>query len=432
MKKPDEAVFGGRAPLRGRLELPGDKSISHRAYIFAALATGPSRIGNLATGEDVHATRLALEHLGVRIRTAPGGTVTVVGTGPDGWAEPEMVIDCGNSGTSLRLLTGLLGARPFMSVLTGDASLRRRPMRRVIEPLRAMGAGVDARDGGTKAPIVIRGGPLTGIHHTLEVPSAQVKGALVLAGLQAGGETVVDTPAPTRDHTERILEALGAPVHHEPTQVRVRRGAPQAFELDVPGDPSSAAFFAVAAAITAGSDLTISGVSVNPTRLGFVRVLERMGADITLTTGEALLGEPVGELRVRHSALEATVIAGDELANVQDEIPALAVAAAFARGVTEVHDAAELRVKETDRIGAVEQEIGQLGIGVETWSDGLAIRGGDPRPGLFKSHGDHRMAMAAAVAAHAIDGESRVRGWRCVSTSYPEFVDDLASVTDGS
>jgi 3-phosphoshikimate 1-carboxyvinyltransferase len=229
-----------------------------------------------------------------------------------------------------------------------------------------------------------------------------------------------------------MLAAVGAPVEvDDGGAVTVRRGAPDPFEIEVPGDVSSAAFFVVGAAITPGSDLTIDGVSLNPTRIGFVDVLRRMGGDIeTEVTGEQL-GEPFGRLRVRHSALGATTIAGDEIPIVQDEVPILAVAAAFADGVTEVHDAAELSIKETDRLGAIAQELGQLGIGVETMADGLSIRGGRPQPGPLKSHGDHRMAMAAAIAANALDGPSHVRGWGCVLTSYPEFADDLAALTQG-
>lgn len=431
MNPVDEQTFGGRAPLRGTLRVPGDKSISHRAYLFAALAAGPSRLRGLATGEDVHATRLALERLGVRIRTARGGVVTVRGAGVEGLAEPDGIVDCANSGTTLRALAGLVAGRPFLTVLTGDASLRRRPMRRVVEPLRAMGAILDGAANGSRPPLTVRGGPLRGIDYEVPVPSAQVKTAVALAGLQADGATRAWTSVVTRDHTERMLAAAGAPVEGDGRSIRVRRGAPQPFELDVPGDPSSAAFFVVAATITPGSDLVLEDVGLNPTRTGFLDVLRRMGAAVQSEVAGERLGEPYGTIRVRHAALSGTAIGGAEIANVQDELPVLAVAAAFADGVTEVRDAAELRVKETDRIGAISQELAQLGIEVETWSDGFAIRGGRPSAGSMKSHGDHRMAMAAAVAAHAIDGVSTVRGWRCVATSYPGFVDDLLAVTGG-
>jgi 3-phosphoshikimate 1-carboxyvinyltransferase len=424
-------VLGGTRPVRGRLRLPGDKSISHRALMFGALADGRSTITHLATGADVHATRAALEQLGVKVRTR-GGAVVVQSGGVDSWSEPDDVLDCANSGTSMRVLAGLLAGRPFLSVLTGDASLRQRPMARVVRPLRAMGADINGREDGTLAPLVIRGNALHGMRHELTIASAQVKSALMLAGLQADGTTEVVSPAQTRDHTERMLAAMGAPVESDGLTVRVQRGVPQPFELDVPGDPSSAAFFAVAAAITPGSDLVLEDVSTNPTRLGFVDVLRRMGADIELHRKGDACGEPVGDLHVRASSLTGTTIAGDEIPNVLDEIPALAVAAAFADGVTDIRDAAELVVKESNRIGTLEQELTELGIGVEARTDGLSIRGGRPRGGQFKSHGDHRIAMAVAVAANALDGESTVRGWRAVASSYPEFADDLARLTGTS
>jgi 3-phosphoshikimate 1-carboxyvinyltransferase len=428
---PNEMTFGGARPLRGRLRVPGDKSISHRSLIFAAFADGRSAITHLATGADVHASRLALEQLGVRIRHAGEATV-VDGHGVDGWRESEQVLDCDNSGTSMRVLAGALAGRPFLSILTGDASLRSRPMRRVVDPLRAMGAQIDGRDDATHAPLVVHGGGLHGVVHELSVASAQVKTACILAGLQASGVTEIVSPAPTRDHSERMLHALGAPVSVDGLRVRVETGAPDPFDIDVPGDPSSAAFFAVGAAITPGSDLVLEGVSLNPSRTGFVDVLRRMGADIALSVQGEVCGEPFGDLRVRGSSLTATEVAGAEIPNVIDEIPALAMAAAFADGVTEIRDAQELVTKESNRIGALHQELSQLGIGVEARDDGLTIRGGKPAAASLKSHGDHRVAMAAAVAANALPGESTVRGWRAVTSSYPEFADDLAALTDAS
>jgi len=425
---PTELVLGGARALRGTLRLPGDKSISHRALLFAALADGRSTITNLATGADVRATCAALEQLGIGVKER-GGAVVVSGAGIDGWTEPGNVLDCENSGTTMRVLSGVLAGRPFLSVLTGDDSLRQRPMARVVLPLRSMGAVIDGRDNGDRAPLTIRGGALRAMRHELPVASAQVKSALVLAGLQADGTTEIVSPGPSRDHTERMLAALGVAIAVEGLSVRVEPSAPQAFELDVPGDPSSAAFFAVAAAITPGSDLVLEGISTNPSRVGFVAVLERMGADIAMrTTGEAC-GEPYGELRVRGSELQATTIEGDEVPNVIDEIPALAVAAAFADGVTDIRDAEELVVKESNRIGTLEQELTQFGFAVEARADGLSIRGGRPQGAILRSHGDHRIAMAAAVAANAIDDESTVRGWQAVGSSYPEFHEHLARVT---
>jgi 3-phosphoshikimate 1-carboxyvinyltransferase len=425
---PAEIVVGGARPLVGRLRVPGDKSISHRALLFAALGHGRSRIANLASGDDVAATRAALAALGVRMHDQGSDTV-VEGFGFDALREPDDVLDCRNSGTTMRVLAGVLAGRPFLSVLSGDASLRARPMARVVQPLRAMGAAIDGRDDGRRAPLAIRGGALHGVDHTLPVASAQVKSALILAGLQATGSTRIVEPAQSRDHTERMLAELGGPVRASAEAVVVEAGAWSGFELDVPADPSSAAFFAVGAAITPGSDLVLEGVALNPTRLGFVDVLRRMGAVIDVVGHTQRIGEPVGDIHVRHAPLHATTIAGDEIPCVLDEIPALAIAAAFADGVTEIRDAAELVVKESNRIGTIGQELAQLGIESEARPDGLVIRGGTPRSASLKSHGDHRIAMAGAIAANALAGESRVRGWRAVGASYPAFDRDLAAVT---
>jgi 3-phosphoshikimate 1-carboxyvinyltransferase len=302
-------------------------------------------------------------------------------------------------------------------------------MARVAEPLRRMGARIDGRDDGRCAPITIRGGPLAGCRHELPVASAQVKSCLLLAGLQASGTTEVVSPALSRDHTERMLAAFGAPITVDGLAVRIVAGEPKPFELVVPGDPSSAAFFAVAATITPGSDIVLEDVALNPTRIAFVDVLRRMGADIDVVPQGERAGEPVGDLAVRAAPLHGTIVQGDEVPSLLDEVPALAIAAAFADGVTEFRDAAELVVKESDRIGTLDQELTQLGVGSETRPDGLVIRGGNPRPGLLKSHGDHRVAMAGAVAANALDGETTVRGWRATASSYPTFLDDLASLT---
>jgi 3-phosphoshikimate 1-carboxyvinyltransferase len=423
-----ELELAGPRPLTGRLRMPGDKGISHRAFLVAALADGPSTIARLAPGDDVARTRAAIEQLGVGVRDAPDGSVVVTGAGTAALREPKSVIDCGNSGSTLRMLTGLLAGRGFLSVLTGDSSLVTRPMRRVVDPLRAMGAHIDGRDDGEHAPLVVRGGELTGARAELEVPSGQVKTALVLAGLQASGQTEIVEPAPSRDHTERMLGALGAPIERiNDRTLRVDAGAPSPFVLEVPGDPSSAAFFVVAALITPGSDLVLEDVCLNPGRIAFVDVLRNMGAQIEIEEHGERVGEPVGDLRVVASPLKATTIACEEA--IIDEVPALAIAAAFADGVTEIRDAAELRLKESDRIAALEQELTELGVGIEETTDGLIVRGGHPRAGTLKSHGDHRVAMAAAIAANAMEGESRVRGWSAVVVSYPAFAEDLAAAT---
>jgi 3-phosphoshikimate 1-carboxyvinyltransferase len=425
-----EVTIAGPRPLRGTVRVPGDKGISHRALLVAALATGSSTIRGLADGDDVHRTRLAIERLGVRVKVSPGTehtgpSVAVHGTGVGGLREPDVVIDCGNSGTTMRTLSGVLAGRPFLSVLTGDASLLSRPMGRVVRPLRSLGAHIDGRADGELAPLVIRGGDLVGGPCDLDVATAQVKTAIVLAGLQASGITELVEPAPSRDHTERMLVALGAPVTQiDDRTTRVEQGAPEPFELDVPGDPSSAALFVVAACITPGSAIVIEDVCLNPRRLGFVDVLARMGARIASEQTEERLGEPVGRLEVESAPLVGTTITPDE--GMIDEIPVLAVAAAFADGVTEINGIAELRVKESDRINTIQQELTQMGVGVDAQRDSLTIQGGEPRSTLFKSHGDHRIALAAAVAANAMPGPSTVRGWHSVAVSYPRFAEDLA------
>jgi len=432
---PLEFAIGGARPLCGTLRIPGDKSISHRAFMFAALAEGESTIRNIATGDDVWATARVLESLGVKLRGVSFEdpmSVLVGGRGVSAFTEADDVLECHNSGTTMRVLAGVLAGCPFLSLLTGDMSLRSRPMGRVIEPLRAMGAYIDGREGGTRAPLIVRGGDLHGLRWQLPVATAQVKTAILLAGLQADGETEVVSPGPSRDHTERMLSALGAPITVDDLSVRVVRGAPQPFEIEVPGDPSSAAFFAVAAAITPGSDLILESVSCNPTRIGFVTVMKRMGADIELTQTGETCGEPYGDLRVRASRLHGTTVEGDEIPNVIDEIPALAVAAAFADGVTEIRDAAELVVKESNRIATLEEELGKLGVGVEGRSDGLVIRGGNAQAGEFDSHADHRIAMAFAVAANALPAESTLRRWPAIASSYPEFGRDLELLTGSS
>jgi 3-phosphoshikimate 1-carboxyvinyltransferase len=421
-----ELAITGGAPLRGRIRLPGCKGISHRALLFAAIADGTSRITNIAPGDDVARTLAALGALGVP--TAPdGGGIEITGSGFDGIHEPDDVVDCGNSGTTLRLLAGLLAGRPNLAVLTGDASLRGRPMSRVVHPLRALGALVDGAGNAGHAPITVRGGGLVGERVGLEVASGQVKTALVLAGLQAGGVTEIVEPEPSRDHSERMLGALGAPLERIDARIlRVRAGMPRPFELDVPGDPSSAAFFVVAAAIVPGSAIVIEGLSLNPGRVEYLDVLRSMGARIEAHVTGEVLGEPVGDVTVEAAPLRGTEISSREA--IVDELPVLAVAAAFANGVTEIRNAAELAVKESNRIATLAQELSRLGVAVEQRPDGLVVRGGSPRGAPLTSHGDHRIAMAAAVAASGAAGESTVGGWEAVTVSYPDFAEDLDSL----
>ncbi|MFP5319298.1 MAG: 3-phosphoshikimate 1-carboxyvinyltransferase [Acidimicrobiia bacterium] len=414
-------VRGGR-PLRGTVRVPGDKSISHRALLLAALAEGTSVVRGLSTGDDVARTRAAVEALGASVDGE------AVSGGRSRLHEPADVVDVGNSGTSIRLLAGLCATVPGVTVLTGDGSIRRRPMDRVAAPLREMGAHLDGRDGGRLPPLVVRGAALKGIDYRLPVPSAQVKAAVLLAGLAAEGETVVREDVRTRAHTEEMLALAGADVRVEDggLTTRVRPSSLHPFRLDVPGDPSQAAFWLVGAAVVPGSDVTVEHVYLGPARAAFLDVLERMGADVERDRG-------AGAVRVRHRGpLSATEVGGDEIPALIDEIPVLAVAAACAEGTTVVRDAAELRVKESDRIAAVVAELGRLGAVVEPRPDGLAVTGPTALTGAtVDSGGDHRMAMALAIAGLAATGQTVVEGWDAVATSYPGFAADLEALTCG-
>lgn len=415
--------------VQGEVRVPGDKSISHRALILGALANGHVTIRNLASSADCLSTLRCLRALGVAIEDAGDETV-VVGQGLDGLREPGNVLDAGNSGTTMRLLAGVLAGQSFYSVITGDDSLRRRPMARIAEPLRKMGATVLGRDEGRFPPLTIRGGRLKSVDYTLPVASAQVKSALLLASLFAEGETVVREPALSRDHTERMLRAMGVALSQEGTSVRVQGGQSlRAVALDVPGDLSSAAFFLVAAAIVPDSHLVICDVGVNPTRTGALDVLQRMGARLTVANQRESGGEPVADIVVSASRLHGTVIEGDIIPRLIDELPILAVAATQAEGETTVRDAEELRVKETDRLAAIVTELSRMGADIRATADGFVIRGPTRLHGaLCHSYGDHRMAMALAVAGLVASGETIIDDTSCVEVSFPGFMEVLKSV----
>jgi 3-phosphoshikimate 1-carboxyvinyltransferase len=418
--------------VTGDVRVPGDKSISHRALMLGALAQGDTEIRGLLRGEDCLATLAILRAVGVHIEDSPE-VVVVRGRGAEAFREAETVLDAGNSGTTLRLLAGVLAGRPWLSVLTGDASLRRRPMGRVVEPLRRMGAAIAGRAGGEYAPLAIRGATLRGITWRTPVASAQVKSAVLLAGLQAWGPTAVIEPLTSRDHTERMLGAFGAAVEVEGTTVRVRGPATlQAAAVAVPGDFSSAAFLIVAAAARPGSDVRLRDVGINPTRTGLLGVLARMGADLTLERRREVAGEPVADLRVRGMRLRSAQVAAHEIPGLVDEVPALAVAAALAEGDTVIEGAGELRLKEVDRLAALAGEMTALGAAVQADGDVLRIRGGRALTGAeVQSRGDHRMAMSLAVAGLFADGETLVRDVACVETSFPGFAELLRAVAPG-
>lgn len=411
--------------LRGRLRVPGDKSVSHRALLLAALADGTSVVQGLSGGLDVACTARAIEAFGATVRRGEDGVVAVDG-GRALLHEPAHVVDVGNSGTAIRLLAGWASGLPGLTVLQGDESIAGRPMGRIVEPLRAMGAHVDGREDGAYPPLAVRGGDLRGIDYTPPVASAQVKGAILLAGLAASGETVVREAIPTRRHSEELLAHFGASVTSGPGWVGVRASGLHATEVDVPADPSQAAFWAVAASIVPGSDLALERVYVGPGRAGFLDVLRRMGADITVEPLDP--AGTVADLRVRSAPLTATRVAGAEVPGLIDEIPVLAVAGALAEGVTTFADAGELRVKESDRVATTLAGLAALGVGAEELPDGLSVRGRGGQAlagGEVDSRGDHRIAMAFAVAGLAAADPVTIAGWDAVATSYPGFDEDL-------
>ena len=419
-----------KAPaIHDELTVPGDKSISHRAIMLAALANGRGTVTGFLPGEDCLSTMKAFQQLGIKITRADETTVIIEGKRGH-FTAPAGDIDCGNSGTTMRLLCGILAAQPFRSRLIGDASLSRRPMRRVIEPLTQMGAKITAEGEGDSAPLVIEGGPLKAIEYTVPVASAQVKSAVLLAGLFAKGSTTVTEPAQSRDHTERMLDWHQLRLRKNGLSVSVLGGQTlESRDFAVPGDISSAAFWLVAAAARPGSHLLIKNVGLNPARTGVLAVLIRMGAHVSEIIENAEC-EPSGTVEVRGTKLRATIIGGAEIPNVIDELPILAVAAALAEGRTIIKDAHELRVKETDRIAAVARNLRAFGVTVDEKDDGMEIEGGTTLHGAsVESFGDHRIAMAFAILATFAEGPSFIRDTDCVATSYPGFYERLRKLS---
>lgn len=410
-------------PLHGSVRVPGDKSVSHRALMLAAIAVGESRIRGFLEGEDTRATAAVLAQLGVRIDTPSAGERVVRGVGLHGLRSTAQPLDCGNAGTGMRLLAGLLAGQAFDSTLVGDASLSKRPMRRVTEPLARMGARIDTRDG--LPPLTVHGGqPLRGIRYELPVASAQVKSALLLAGLYAEGETEIVEPHPTRDYTERMLAAFGWPIAFAPGWAKLEGGhALHAADVEVPADFSSAAFFLVAASIVPGSALRLPAVGLNPRRTGLLQALQLMGADIAIENEREAGGEPVGDLVVRHAPLHGVELPEALVPDMIDEFPALFIAAAVAGGRTTIRGAAELRVKESDRIATMASGLRTLGAVVEETPDGAVIHGGQLGGGAVESHLDHRIAMSFAVAGLVAAAPVRIHDCAHVATSFPGFLE---------
>jgi len=418
--------------LNGEVTVQGDKSISHRAVIIGSIANGTTTVTNFLTSEDCMATMRAFKAMGIPIEEFDDNKLKIHGKGLNGLVEPPDVMDMGNSGTSARLLCGLLAAQPFFSVMTGDNSLRRRPMKRVVEPLRQMGARIWGRRGGEYLPLSIQGSELKGLSHRMAVPSAQVKSALLFAGLFAKGRTAVEELLPTRDHTERMLRYFGVDLIREGAVIAVEGGqSPSTRDIEIPGDISAAAFFMVGASILEGSEILIRGVGINPTRTGIIDILREMGASIEMDNLRDMGGEPAGDIRVQSAPLKGVEIKGEIIPRSVDELPVLCIAAAVAEGETWIRDAAELRVKESDRIAGMAECLSSLGVEVETLEDGMRIQGAERLKGtVCNSRGDHRIAMSMAIAGLAAEGETLIEDTECIKTSFPMFEETLGKICE--
>ncbi len=419
--------------LQGRIRIPGDKSISHRALMLGAIAKGETIIEGLLLGEDPRSTAQCFRQMGAEISELNSQQVRVMGRGLGQLQEPDGVLDAGNSGTTMRLMLGLLAAQKncFFTV-TGDDSLRQRPMSRVIKPLQKMGANIWGRQDNQLAPLAIKGQVLRPTHYHSPIASAQVKSCILLAGLTTEGDTSVTEPSLSRDHSERMLQAFGATLSRDPETHTVTLHGPaqlQGQSVIVPGDISSAAFWLVAASILPGSEIVIENVGINPTRTGVLEVLRMMGADIQPENERLATGEPIADLRVKSAPLQGCTFGGDLIPRLIDEIPVLAVAAAFAQGKTHIQDAAELRVKESDRLAAIASELGRLGANITEYEDGLTIQGGNPLRGtIVDSLTDHRIAMSLAIGALGSQGTTTIHRAEAAAISYPQFFDTLATI----
>ena len=419
------------AHIRGEITVPGDKSISHRSVMFGSIAKGTTEIHNFLEGADCLSTIGCFRRMGIEIENK-NGTVIVHGKGMHGLTAPSGTLDCGNSGTTTRLISGILAPQNFDVTLTGDESIQKRPMKRIIEPLSMMGADIKSIRGNDCAPLKICGMPLAGIHYTSKVASAQVKSAILLAGLYADGLTTVTEPQVSRNHTELMLKFFGAELESKETSVTIWP-ATELFgnRIDVPGDISSSVYFVAAGLILPNSEVLIKNVGINPTRAGLIKVCEAMGADLTLLNENHGNAEPTADLLVRTSSLKACTIEGDIIPTLIDELPTIAMMACFAEGTTVIRDAAELKVKESNRIAIMVENLRAMGADVEETDDGMIIHGGKPLHGaVIDSHKDHRIAMTFAVAALAAEGETEIHDADCVNISYPAFYKELERLTE--
>ncbi|MED0970219.1 MULTISPECIES: 3-phosphoshikimate 1-carboxyvinyltransferase [Bacillus cereus group] len=422
-------LVGRKNSLNGEIVVPGDKSISHRAVMFGAIAEGTTRVSNFLLGEDCLSTIACFQKLGVKIEQS-GNDVTIYGKGLENLQEPKEVLDVGNSGTTIRLMLGILSNTPFHSTIIGDESIGKRPMKRVTDPLSKMHAQIDGRENGQYTPLSIRGGRVKGIHYHAPVASAQVKSAVLLAGLQGEGVTTVTEPMQSRDHTERMLRAFGCTVEVNERTVSLQGGQQlKGTEIKVPGDISSAAFFLVAGAIVQNSKLVLKNVGLNPTRTGILDVLTKMGARISIDNIRNEEFEPCGDITIETSKLKGIEIGGSLIPRLIDEIPVIALLATQAEGITVIKDAEELKVKETNRIDTVVDELGKLGAKIEATPDGMIIYGKqDLKGNTVNSHGDHRIGMMLAIASCIVNGEVKIENSDAVAVSYPNFFEQLAAL----
>ncbi|MGM7701673.1 3-phosphoshikimate 1-carboxyvinyltransferase [Pseudalkalibacillus sp. Hm43] len=417
--------------LQGTLKVPGDKSVTHRSIMFGGMAEGKTIVRDFLDSADCRSTMRCMKQLGVQIEQL-GSELHIVGVGRGGLKEPEHVLDVGNSGTTIRLMTGILAGAPIYSVLVGDDSIHRRPMSRVVDPLRQMGADIHGREDGRLAPISIKGGKTRGIRYESPIASAQVKSALLLCGLNSEGTTTVKEPYVSRDHTERMLKSFGVEVMREGTSVQIKGGQKlKGTDVQVPSDISSAAFFMVAAAITPGSSIRLEKVGLNPTRTGIMDVLEKMGATYSISNEQTINEEPIGDIDVSYSKLRGTEINGEIIPRLIDEIPVIALLASQAEGITTIKDASELRYKETDRIAAITDQLKNIGIDIEPTEDGMIIHGKQKvKGGNADSLGDHRIGMMLAIASCISESPVTVRDVSAIGVSYPNFLNDLESLSE--
>jgi len=429
-----EMVIGKSSQIQGELNLPGDKSISHRSVIFNSIAKGTAEITNISLGQDCISTINIMRSMGVEVNLDDQDltTVTIKGVGRTGLQEPNIVLDAGNSGTTMRLISGLLSTQPFFSVLTGDDSLRSRPMGRIISPLKQMGANINGRDGNTKAPFAIQGSLLQGIEYTMPVASAQLKSCLILAAINSIGETILHQPALSRDHTEKMLGNMGVDIHNEGLQLTIQpfNGEFQSTDVNVPADISSAAFWIVAGLCHKQGKITLKNVGINPSRSGILDVMSAMGGNITIKNSTIVAGEEVGDIVVESSELVGVEIGGDIIPRLIDEIPIIALAACFAKGKTIIRDASDARNKESDRLSITASELTKFGADIQELDDGIIVNGvGSLNGTICESFDDHRIAMMEAIAAILSKGQTTIKNSDCVAISYPMFWDDLSILT---